>query len=52
MNGFQVNVSDKSVFLAKLPLPPSGERERAAMSHLRDPFAFLLLSCIKPCHAY
>lgn len=41
--------SDKSILLAKLWLPPSGECERAAMSHLRDLFSFLPLSWIQPC---
>lgn len=41
--------SDKSILLAKLWLPLSGECERAAMSHLRDLFSFLPLSWIKPC---
>lgn len=41
--------SDKSILLAKLWLPLSGECERVAMSHLRDLFSFLPLSWIKPC---
>lgn len=48
MNEFQVSLSDKSIFLAKLSFPFSVDCERAEMSHLRHPFSFRPLCYIKP----